>query len=597
MGLSPAAILYDADGHPVAVTLDGSIYKLEAFSKLRNSSGTVVNPATEDTLALIKSTDGIKKIVDALPAGDNNIGNVDLASSIPAGTNNIGDVDIASALPAGDNNIGNVDIASALPAGDNNIGNVDLASSIPAGTNNIGDVDLASSIPAGTNEIGKVAQGTRAAASAGWPEYIVDSTGNVVGVVLDGSAYRLQTQAKIVRASDGSQINPATEETLALIKNTDGIKKIVDQLPAGTNNIGDVDLASSIPAGTNNIGDVDLASAIPAGTNEIGKVAQGTKAANAAAWPQYLVDSSGNIVGVVLDGAVYRLRTEAKIVRASDGAQINPATQETLALIKDTDGIKKITDQLPTGTNEIGKVAQGTKAAGSAAWPQVLYDASGNAVGVVLDGAVYRIQSDAKIAKGASALVHLEVIDTTSGMGRMKSTLYTPDGDPVTFGSVPPNPESIVNSFAKNGTSESLLVNGSVTSVVFSYNADSAHDISLQEIQLVMSANSITFGTSNFGAVSGPLTNGLLVEIISEGNTGTLGNLVQNESFVHWASPGGFQWVVSSKDMMSASYSLGGGLRLKAGTADKVRVTVRDNLTSAASYFRCYVKGNLLEPT
>lgn len=33
------------------------------------------------------------------------------AGSIPAGTNNIGDVDIASALPAGTNNIGDVDIA------------------------------------------------------------------------------------------------------------------------------------------------------------------------------------------------------------------------------------------------------------------------------------------------------------------------------------------------------------------------------------------------------------------------------------------------------------------------------------------------------
>lgn len=45
---------------------------------------------------------------------------------------------IGAALPAGTNNIGDVDIATALPAGDNNIGNVDLASAIPAGTNTIG---------------------------------------------------------------------------------------------------------------------------------------------------------------------------------------------------------------------------------------------------------------------------------------------------------------------------------------------------------------------------------------------------------------------------------------------------------------------------
>lgn len=45
-------------------------------------------------------------------------------------------------------------------------------------------------------------------------------------------------------------------------------------LPAGTNNIGDVDVLTlpAFPAGNNNIGDVDLASAIPAGANNIGDV-------------------------------------------------------------------------------------------------------------------------------------------------------------------------------------------------------------------------------------------------------------------------------------------------------------------------------------
>jgi hypothetical protein len=62
----------------------------------------------------------------------------DIVGALPAGTNNIGNVDIAS-IAAGDNNIGNVDIAS-IAAGDNNIGNVDIASAIPAGTNSVGGV-------------------------------------------------------------------------------------------------------------------------------------------------------------------------------------------------------------------------------------------------------------------------------------------------------------------------------------------------------------------------------------------------------------------------------------------------------------------------
>lgn len=50
-----------------------------------------------------------------------------------------------------------------------------------------------------------------------------------------------------------------------------GLVARIPALPAGTNNIGDVDVLS-IAAGDNNIGNVDLASAIPAGTNLIGKV-------------------------------------------------------------------------------------------------------------------------------------------------------------------------------------------------------------------------------------------------------------------------------------------------------------------------------------
>ena len=94
---------------------------------------------------------------------------VHLGTSLPAGNMNIGDVDVASLppLPTGNNNIGDVDIASmpSLPAGANaigklapnagvNIGTVGLA----AGTANIGDVDVLSlpSLPAGTNNIGTV---------------------------------------------------------------------------------------------------------------------------------------------------------------------------------------------------------------------------------------------------------------------------------------------------------------------------------------------------------------------------------------------------------------------------------------------------------
>lgn len=98
----------------------------------------------------------------ALPAGNNNIGDVDIVTlpALAAGTNNIGDVDVLTlpAIPAGANAIGTVAINAAIPAGNNNIGDVDIASAIPAGNNNIGDVDVVTlpSIPAGNNNIGDV---------------------------------------------------------------------------------------------------------------------------------------------------------------------------------------------------------------------------------------------------------------------------------------------------------------------------------------------------------------------------------------------------------------------------------------------------------
>lgn len=67
-------------------------------------------------------------------------------AAIPAGTNNIGDVDILSlpALPAGTNNIGDVDVLTlpALPAGTNNIGDVDVLSVVPGtGATNLGKAE------------------------------------------------------------------------------------------------------------------------------------------------------------------------------------------------------------------------------------------------------------------------------------------------------------------------------------------------------------------------------------------------------------------------------------------------------------------------
>jgi hypothetical protein len=61
------------------------------------------------------------QLIDNMISGSEAQVDVITLPAIPAGTNNIGDVDVLT-IAAGDNNIGNVDIASAIPAGSNLIG-------------------------------------------------------------------------------------------------------------------------------------------------------------------------------------------------------------------------------------------------------------------------------------------------------------------------------------------------------------------------------------------------------------------------------------------------------------------------------------------
>lgn len=91
-----------------------------------------------------------------IPEGVEVTGTVDLGSTTLAAleTTELGATSLAAlenisaavtgAIPAGDNNIGNVDIAS-IAAGDNNIGNVDVVTlpALPAGSNTIGAVNIA----------------------------------------------------------------------------------------------------------------------------------------------------------------------------------------------------------------------------------------------------------------------------------------------------------------------------------------------------------------------------------------------------------------------------------------------------------------------
>jgi hypothetical protein len=103
--------------------------------------------AKQDTI--IGHLDGVEALLTTIDADTSTLAGavdsgqmqVDVVGALPAGTNNIGDVDILS-IAAGDNNIGNVDIASALPSGTNTIGGTIPKTSTSGGFSIFRSLDL-----------------------------------------------------------------------------------------------------------------------------------------------------------------------------------------------------------------------------------------------------------------------------------------------------------------------------------------------------------------------------------------------------------------------------------------------------------------------
>lgn len=157
---------------------------------------------------------------------------------------------------------------------------------------------------------------------------------------------------------------------------------------------------------------------------------------------------------------------------------------------------------------------------------------------------------------------------------------------------VPSDVSLITRDFCRNGSSEDLLVDASPGSPdIFTFDADPTDDIILSELRMVITSDELKFDGQSF-AKNSSLSNGVLIEVISDGNTVQLANLKLNEDFLSFPSVGGITVELGgSKDLLAAGYNLSGTV-LKAGTADKVKITVRDDVEgSDANYFVCAVYG------
>lgn len=225
----------------------------------RNAAGAEIFTSGDHGVVNVAAINGATPAMNSGVVGAG-VQRVTLATDValPAGTNNIGDVDVLS-IAAGDNNIGNVDVVS-LPA-------------LAAGTNNIGDVDvLSSALPTGASTLVEQQSQTT-------------SLQKLDNIAHSGGDVALVEHVPISGQFDDTGTGTVTENNIAPVRITSGRALHVAQqnaIPAGTNNIGDVDVLTlpALAAGTNNIGDVDVLS-MPTGASSA--AVQGTVAHDSAA--------------------------------------------------------------------------------------------------------------------------------------------------------------------------------------------------------------------------------------------------------------------------------------------------------------------------
>lgn len=141
--------------------------------------------------------------------------------------------------------------------------------------------------------------------------------------------------------------------------------------------------------------------------------------------------------------------------------------------------------------------------------------------------------------------------------------------------------------------SHDMVVNGSGTPEVFTFNADATLDIQLTGLRLVFSATSLDFDGASFGKGS-ELSNGIEIDIVADDGVfaDRLAVLTLNEDFFRL-----LQFDISraaADGVMAATLPFGGRVILVGGTSDKITVTINDNLTSGAlgvSYLTATIYG------
>jgi hypothetical protein len=273
------------------------------------------------------------------------------------------------------------------------------------------------------------------------------------------------------------------------------------------------------------------------------------------------------------------------------------ALQGILENIRDTSGVKKITDALPSGSNDLGSIrlrdiaGNGINSVLNNSIRRLearssLTSANGSLdVGVVTDNSINRLESRSSVVgqvAGAGAEVKVTVIqDTeTASHKRLQTETRIAPGSTINIGTgVPSDPSDLVVTRLLNEGSANMLVNGSLdTPIDFTYAPTAGQLISLQQLRIVFVANSFDYGEDDFGP-NNNLTNGILVEVQVSSMLTTLVTIKNNEDFL--MIPGEIPVIHDGvNDLIMANLSFGGAVKLDGNAGDFIRMRIRDNLTS-----------------
>lgn len=466
---------------------------------------------------------------------------------------------------------------------------------------------------------------------------LFDAAGNAIKVTQDGSDYKYEFIGKLRNAA-GTIFNPATEETLTTIdsvldsiKDTDGIKKITDSLPAGTNNIGDVDVVSSaLPDGAateatlatrateataaaietelidikSTSGVKKITDALPVGDNIIGrtKITDGTDVADVvvidgvnhvAAGKRNTVDTNNSSVGQLGNGGSF----------VGTGTDVSQYTSVAISVHSDQDSAEDgmtfefsqdnsnwddvysfnmIASQSETRRFQFPVTAQyfrvnytnGTETttefrAQTLLHRENLLTSIHRVESVVHEDRSAQLVKSVLIAQREGAVIKDFYPVQSDVSGNLKVTTIGAD--------VPSDPEGLVLQFVEDTGSEDMLVDGSGTPVVFERGPTDTDEIwSLRELMFVFTADDFEFDGESFGSLSA-LTNGIKIEVVKDSVATEIFRIHQNEDFLR--VPGRLPLVNNTgpKDVLGSVLSFD-GLVLSEPTGDFVRITIQDDL-------------------